>query len=248
MPQRNLKGCSAKEEEELFENHFCFCLQGESQVTQTHLCGRIASFIPRPTANGVTFVSRVPFCVSSTAMWRSSKRTCRQTAGSLGWLASHFALNMVTVIMAENFPVLSTHSLCHHPENRSTISFVRVCVFLCLVTASKLVCGNQHFGKIFHILLQDRNFAFYKDNIFCLFCMLHSAFNFVCLVPTPELHCQFLVSKYLLPEFLMILRLGIQGDSEGKVNILGGDCIGHCEKKVHRDTCIIVSGYRDTAV
>ena len=41
----------------------------------------------------------------------------------------------------------------------------------------------------------------------------------------------------------------IQGDSGGKVNIFGGDSIGHCEKrKVCTNMCLIVNGYRDTAV
>ena len=40
----------------------------------------------------------------------------------------------------------------------------------------------------------------------------------------------------------------IQGDSR-EVNILGGDSIGHCErKKAHMNTCLIVNGYRDRAV
>jgi hypothetical protein len=40
----------------------------------------------------------------------------------------------------------------------------------------------------------------------------------------------------------------IQGDSGGKVNILGGDIMGHCEEKVHTNVCIIVNGYRGRAV
>jgi len=32
-------------------------------------------------------------------------------------------------------------------------------------------------------------------------------------------------------------------------SILGGDTIGHCEKKkVHENMCLILNGYRDTAV
>jgi hypothetical protein len=30
----------------------------------------------------------------------------------------------------------------------------------------------------------------------------------------------------------------IQGDSGGKVNILGNDSIGHCEKKIYTKTCV----------
>jgi hypothetical protein len=40
----------------------------------------------------------------------------------------------------------------------------------------------------------------------------------------------------------------IQGDSERKVNILGGDSISHCVKNVHMNICLILSGYRDTVV
>jgi hypothetical protein len=36
----------------------------------------------------------------------------------------------------------------------------------------------------------------------------------------------------------------IQGDSGGKASILGGDSIGHCEKKkVHMNMCLILNGY-----
>ena len=41
----------------------------------------------------------------------------------------------------------------------------------------------------------------------------------------------------------------IQGNSGEKFNILGGDSIGHCEKKkVHMNTCLIPNGYPDRAV
>jgi len=40
----------------------------------------------------------------------------------------------------------------------------------------------------------------------------------------------------------------IQGDSGGKVNILGGDSIGHCEIKVHINMFLFLNGYRDRAV
>ena len=42
--------------------------------------------------------------------------------------------------------------------------------------------------------------------------------------------------------------LYIQGDSGGKISIVGGDNIGHCEKNVHMNMCLILNGYRDTAV
>jgi len=35
----------------------------------------------------------------------------------------------------------------------------------------------------------------------------------------------------------------IQGDSRPKVNTLGGGSIGHCEKKVHMNMCIILNGF-----
>jgi hypothetical protein len=40
----------------------------------------------------------------------------------------------------------------------------------------------------------------------------------------------------------------IQGDSEGKVVILGGDSIGYCEKNVHINEGLILNGYRDIIV
>jgi hypothetical protein len=40
----------------------------------------------------------------------------------------------------------------------------------------------------------------------------------------------------------------IQGDSRGKVNIVGCDNIGHTEKKVYIYMCLIVNGYWDRAV
>jgi hypothetical protein len=41
---------------------------------------------------------------------------------------------------------------------------------------------------------------------------------------------------------------GIQGDSGGKVNVLGGDSTGHCEVKVHINMFVILNGYRVRAV
>jgi len=41
----------------------------------------------------------------------------------------------------------------------------------------------------------------------------------------------------------------MQGDTGGNADILEGDSIGHCViKKVHTNMCLIVNGYRDTAV
>jgi hypothetical protein len=41
----------------------------------------------------------------------------------------------------------------------------------------------------------------------------------------------------------------MQGNSGEKFYILGGDSIGHCEKKmVCRNMCLILNGYIDTAV
>jgi hypothetical protein len=54
-----------------------------------------------------------------------------------------------------------------------------------------------------------------------------------------------------LPYYSSVCHLknnSIQGDSGGKVNILGGDSIGHCEKKVHTNMCLILNGYQDRAV
>jgi hypothetical protein len=39
-----------------------------------------------------------------------------------------------------------------------------------------------------------------------------------------------------------------QGDSEWKVNILGGDSVGHCEEKVHMNMWLILNYYPDRAV
>ena len=37
----------------------------------------------------------------------------------------------------------------------------------------------------------------------------------------------------------------IHDDSGGKTNISGGESIGHYEKKVHMNTCLILNSYRD---
>jgi len=44
----------------------------------------------------------------------------------------------------------------------------------------------------------------------------------------------------------MEIKVNIQGGSGGKVNILGGDNIGHCEgkKKVHTNEGLVLNGYR----
>jgi hypothetical protein len=34
---------------------------------------------------------------------------------------------------------------------------------------------------------------------------------------------------------------------EEKVNILGGNIVGHCEKNVYMSMCLILNGYRDRA-
>jgi hypothetical protein len=43
------------------------------------------------------------------------------------------------------------------------------------------------------------------------------------------------------------LKLNIQSSSGGKVNILGGDSIGHCggENKVRNNEGLVQDGYRD---
>ena len=39
------------------------------------------------------------------------------------------------------------------------------------------------------------------------------------------------------------IQLKTQGDSEGQVNILGGENSRHCQKKDHMNMCLIVKGY-----
>jgi hypothetical protein len=43
-------------------------------------------------------------------------------------------------------------------------------------------------------------------------------------------------------------HVDIQGDSEGKVNNLGGDITGNFEKKVNLNMCLIVKSYRNRTV
>ena len=42
----------------------------------------------------------------------------------------------------------------------------------------------------------------------------------------------------------LTLNKHIQGDSVGKVSILWSENIGHCEREVHMNMCLIVTGYR----
>jgi len=42
-----------------------------------------------------------------------------------------------------------------------------------------------------------------------------------------------------------LCRLSIQGDTGRMVNILGGDSVGHCGKKVSLNICLILNSYRD---
>jgi hypothetical protein len=39
-----------------------------------------------------------------------------------------------------------------------------------------------------------------------------------------------------------------QGNSGGKVNILGGNNIGHCEENVYMNMCLIRIDYQDKAI
>ena len=39
----------------------------------------------------------------------------------------------------------------------------------------------------------------------------------------------------------------IQGDSEREIYILEGDIMGHCEKNIRMDMCLILNGYRNRA-
>jgi hypothetical protein len=48
---------------------------------------------------------------------------------------------------------------------------------------------------------------------------------------------------FSLTQFIRVLL--IQGDSGGKVSILGGDSQVIGEKKVHMDMCVHLNGYRD---
>jgi hypothetical protein len=45
------------------------------------------------------------------------------------------------------------------------------------------------------------------------------------------------------PKLLNMLH--IQGDLGGRVNIVGYDSIGNCEKKVYMNTCVIVNGNKE---
>ena len=47
---------------------------------------------------------------------------------------------------------------------------------------------------------------------------------------------------------LVLGKFVIQGDSGGKVIIVAGGSIGHCEKIIHMNMCVIVNGYRKRAV
>ena len=44
------------------------------------------------------------------------------------------------------------------------------------------------------------------------------------------------------------IHIHIQGDSGGTINILGGESMGHYEKKVHMNLCLILNSYRDRTV
>ena len=57
--------------------------------------------------------------------------------------------------------------------------------------------------------------------------------------------CVYVCMYYMLPTKRCYLQYHIQGDSGGKVNIFGGDSIGHCERKkmVYVDICLILNGY-----
>jgi hypothetical protein len=46
----------------------------------------------------------------------------------------------------------------------------------------------------------------------------------------------------------MASEINTQSDSGGKVNILAGQSIGHCGKKVHVNMCVILNGCRYVAV
>jgi hypothetical protein len=48
--------------------------------------------------------------------------------------------------------------------------------------------------------------------------------------------------------FVFRVLMQIQGDLGERVSILVGDSIGHCERKVHMNMCLILCSYRDRAV
>jgi hypothetical protein len=48
--------------------------------------------------------------------------------------------------------------------------------------------------------------------------------------------------------FRILIMHTLQGDSGGHVNIVEGDIISHCKKKVHTNMCLILNGYRHAAV
>lgn len=62
------------------------------------------------------------------------------------------------------------------------------------------------------------------------------------------------LTSWKLVYFFQLIVLGhhqvyhVQGDSGGEVSVLGGDNIGHWEKKVCLNICLILNGYRDIAV
>jgi hypothetical protein len=46
-----------------------------------------------------------------------------------------------------------------------------------------------------------------------------------------------------------LISRDMQSDPGGKIIVLGGDIIGHCEEeKVHMNLCLILNGYRDKAL
>ena len=57
------------------------------------------------------------------------------------------------------------------------------------------------------------------------------------------------VNIHALQWFFICIYIAVQGDSVGMVSILGGDSVGHCEKKkVSMDMCLFLKGYWDRAV
>ena len=56
------------------------------------------------------------------------------------------------------------------------------------------------------------------------------------------------ITSTIHSEFEYVTTNVIPGDSGGKVNILGGNSIGHCEKNVHMNMCLIPNGYRNRTV
>jgi hypothetical protein len=55
-------------------------------------------------------------------------------------------------------------------------------------------------------------------------------------------------SRSVLERALRFTVSSVQRDTGERVNTLGGHSICYCEKRSHKNTCLILNGYQDTAV